>query len=194
MIVGDPGSLAIESGITQAYSRLSLRALGYFVLHVGGFRYGVYKPDATALANSFDEVERRISLRGSHTASFAAEPDAGEIANAYRNAAYADEQRESYFGIPCPQFLDWIYTNHLVWAPDGDEAFDDGSYVLQFDIADRVRLIAFRSGRDYGYEPATLRDITMSADLFYEILKTWRDEFRREWTSLTGEAPRSHPD
>ena len=32
----------------------------------------------------------------------------------------------------------------LVSAPDGDEAFDDGSYVLQFDVGDRVRLIAFK--------------------------------------------------
>ena len=139
MRIGDPSSLAIESGITQAYTRLSLRALGFCVLHVGGTRYGVYKPDATALANSFDEVERRISFRGSHTASLAIEPDAGEIANAYINAAYADEQRESYFGIPLLQFLDLIYTNRLTWAPDGDEAFDDGSYVLQFDVADQVR-------------------------------------------------------
>jgi hypothetical protein len=183
--IGDPSSLAIESGITQAYRRLSLRALGYFVLRVGGFRYGVYKPDATALANSFDEVDRRISFRGSQTASFATEPDTGEIANAYINAAYADEQRESYFGIPLPQFLDLIYTNRLTWAPDGDEAFDDGSYVLQFDIADQVRLIAFRSSREYCHAPATLRDVTMSADLFYETLTKWSGEFHGEWTLLS---------
>jgi hypothetical protein len=182
--IGNPSSLAVESGITQAYTRLSLRALGYFVLHIGGFRYGVYKPDATALARSFDEVERRISFRGSHRASFATEPDAGEIADAYRSAIYAEKQRESYFGIPLPQFRELIYTNRLDWAPDGDEAFDDSSYVLQFDVADQVRLVAFRVGEGGCHEPATLRDVTMSADLFYGTLTTWHSEFQREWESL----------
>jgi hypothetical protein len=42
------------------------------------------------------------------------------------------------------QFTKTLHSNSLVWAPDGDEAFDDSSNVLQFDIADPVRLIAFK--------------------------------------------------
>lgn len=182
MIVGDPSILGIESRITRAYERLSFRALGFFVIHVGGRRYGVYKPDATMLACSFDAVQRRIADRGTHTASFATESDAGQIADAFRNAIYAEDQEESYFGIPLAEFnrLFDRNSNDLIWAPDGDEAFDDGSYVLQFDVEDRVRLIAFKFDEGYHHDPATLSDVWLPADDFYRVLQQWLDTFEAE--------------
>ena len=166
MIVGDRSIFAIESGITQAFRNPSLRALGFFVIHVGGRRYGVYSSDATMLANSFDEVEKRLADRGRHTAPFATEADAGEIADAFRRAIYAEERKDTYFGIPLGEFCNRFSreSNDLVWAPDGDEAFDDGSYVLQFDVQDRVRLIAFKRGEQYLHDPATLSDVWLASD------------------------------
>jgi hypothetical protein len=79
---------------------------------------------------------------------------------------------------------DIIYSQHLIWAPDGDEAFDDGSFVLQFDIQDCARLIAFKSHPPALLDPNTLRDVTLPTDTFYGILQEWRDEFLREWTAL----------
>lgn len=170
MIVGDRSTFAVESAITKAYARLSFRALGFFVIYVGGRRYGVYKPDATLLACSFDEVGNRIARRGEHAAPFAAELDAGKIADAVRNAIYAEKPDESFFGNPRSEFRDLIYSNHLLWAPDGDEAFDDGSYVLQFDVEDRVRLIAFKTDEGYRHDPKTLSAVWLAADDFYQIL------------------------
>ena len=66
--------------------------------------YGVKSPDATLLANSFDEVERRVAMRGSHAVPFATEADAGIIADSFRNAIYAERRQESYFGIPRSEF------------------------------------------------------------------------------------------
>ncbi len=37
-----------------------------------------------------------------------------------------------------------VWDSKLMWAPDGDEAFDDGSYVLQIDSGSLVRLIGFK--------------------------------------------------
>jgi len=91
MIVGNPVLFAIESDVTQAYEKLSLRALGFFVIHVLGRRFGVKSPDATMLANSFDEVGKRIAERGRHNAPFAV-ADAGELANAVRRALYAESE------------------------------------------------------------------------------------------------------
>src|SRR5262245_61090926 len=135
MIVGDPAIFAIESGITQAYEHPWVRALGFFVIHVRGRRFGVYKPDATLLACSFDQVTRRLADRSRHTSSFAAEADAGQIADAFRNAVFSSEPQGSYFGLPRSEFCALFSrrANDCMWAPDGDEAFDDGSYVLQFD-------------------------------------------------------------
>lgn len=184
MIAGASSMFAIESGITQAYERLSLRALGFFVIHVGGYRYGRYSSDATMLANSFDEVNDRIAHRGQHIAPFATDPDAGKIADAFRLALYADDHEQKlFFGIPKPKFSELIYSKRITWAPDGDEAFDDGSYVLQFDVNDRVRLIAFRLNEDGLHDHATLSDAWLPADDFYRILQQWRDAFETEWTA-----------
>lgn len=184
MLIGNPSVLGIESSITRAYERLSFRGLGFFVIHIGGQCYGVKSPDATLLANSFDDVERRVAMRGSHSVPFATEADAGKIADAFRNAIYAERQQESYFGIPLSEFCQMIHSKRIVWAPDGDGAFDDSSYVLQFDIGERVRLIAFKSGQSYLHNPSTLSDMWLEADDFYHVLRHWHDAFAAEWASM----------
>jgi hypothetical protein len=73
-------------------------------------------------------------------------------------------------------------------GPDGDEAFDDGSFVLQFDVQDRVRLIAFRSGAGYVHDPDTLSDVWLPADDFYRVLEQWHQAFDREWAAM----PKAH--
>jgi hypothetical protein len=186
MLIGDPSIFAIESDVTKAYERLSFRALGFFLIHIGGFCYGVRSSEATMLANSFETVRERIILRGKHTASFATEPNAGSIADAYRDAIFApDQEDEEFFGIPQPEFADFFCSDILVWAPDGDEAFDDGSHVLHFDVENRVRLIGFKSNREgYHHNPTTLRDIWLDADYFYGVLQQWHDAFEAEWKAL----------
>ena len=79
------------------------------------------------------------------------------------------------------ELCDFTHARHLIWAPDGDEAFDDGSSVLQLDVGDRVRLIGFRCGVGYHHDPATLRDVWLDAAGYYTTLKEWRDAFIAEW-------------
>src|SRR5213592_1398943 len=156
MIVGNPSVLAIESEITQAYGELGRRALGFFVIHVDGRAYGVRSPDASMLGCSFNEVEGRIKNRGGHVVPFA-EFEAEKIAAAFRRAIYADDVRDTdhFFGLRTADFAEAIYSKRIQWAPDGDEAFDDGAHVLQFDVKDRVRVIAFRSSGK-GFDHNTL--------------------------------------
>jgi hypothetical protein len=136
------------------------------------------------LARSFDEVKDRVAMRGSHVVPFATEPDAGRIAAAFRNAIYGEDPSESHFGVPLAQFREMIYSKRIMWAPDGDEAFDDSSYVLQFDVKDHVRLIAFKSMTCFPYDSATIRDTWIAADNFYDILQRWHEAFENEWASL----------
>ncbi|MBS0262238.1 MAG: hypothetical protein JSS02_09835 [Planctomycetes bacterium] len=180
MIVGNPHLFAIESKITQAYERLSYRALGCFVIHICGNRYGVYKDRATMLACSFDEVGRRLADRNSHTAAFACF-DAGEVADAYLSAVFSDEPQAVYFGVSFPEFEKAINSKRIVWAPDGDSAFDDGSYILQFDVEENVRLVAFRRGKSYKHDKATLAETWIRADAFYSILEQWYEAFEFSW-------------
>jgi hypothetical protein len=183
MIVGDPAQFAIEFGILNASEMESIRATGFFNIIISGYKYGLTATDSTTLACSFDEIEHRISHRGTHTAPFSAEPDAGLIAESVRNALY-EEGRGSYFGLPLAAFSDLIYDNHLLWAPDGDEAFDDGSYVLQFDRGNQVRLIGFKSHAEFSYDRSTLRDVWISQNSFYDILKQWSILFETQRMSI----------
>jgi len=89
-----------------------------------------------------------------------------------------------YFGMSEAEFTKTLYSKSLVWAPDGnDEAFDDGSYVLQFDVGDRVRLIALKSPESL-VDPASVREVWLSSDSFYSTLREWRNTFLAEWESL----------
>ena len=184
MMIGNPLKFAIESEITQASERSSQVALGFFVIDVMGRSYGVRQPDATMLGASLNEVGRRIARRGSHNLPVIMEADSGSVASAFRRAVYGEcEADESFFGMTSPQFRDAIYSNHLVWAPDGDEAFDDGSYVLQVESQNQVRLIAFVGTPDFLYDPSSLRDLRLPASEFYTVLQDWRDNFENEWRS-----------
>jgi hypothetical protein len=185
MIVGNKSAFAIESHIEQAYENIGFRALGFFIIHVGGLPYGLRELDATMLGNAFHEADRILANRGKHTAFFASEPNPGEIVNSILKAIYLPVSVDAHlFGVSSREFTDSVYASRCGWHWACGEAFDDGSSIWRFDIGDRVRIIADRSPKDYyeyRYDPETLRDVWIRADEFYEIVKQWRDAFLAEW-------------
>lgn len=181
MVVGDRMSLAIESTITQAFPNLSQRALGYFVIHIGGKAYGVREPDASMLGCSFEAVNDRLRRRGTHQVPFLSTIGAPLIAEAFLDVMYRQTARVDYFGLPVAKFTDILHGNAIEWAPDGDEAFDDGSHVLQFDVGNKVRLIAFvntESPEDVG---GTVVEEWLDGEVFYGVLCRWSEQFAAEW-------------
>lgn len=185
MTVGNPDEFAIESSITKVNEKKGLRGLGLFCLHISGLRYGVHEPDATMLACSFDAVNRRIEKKKQHTATFSDFPDAAIIADEYRRVFFSeDDNGDTRLGVSVDDFRNAIEQNQIVWAPDGDEAFDDRSCVLQFDKGDSVRLVAFKVGENTQHDPRTLRDLYLPQDKYYSTLKTWSVAFETEWRHL----------
>jgi len=181
MVIGDPNVFALESEITVAYDRPGLRALGFFLIHFSGRSFGVRAPNATMLACSFDEVVRRSRQRGEHTATFA-DADALAIATSFRHAVYQDDPPPiTAVGIPPLELGYLVYAHNLVWAPDGDQAFDDGSYVLHFDTSAGARLVGFKCHDDGLPDPATLSDLLVPADHFYSVLIEWIARFEDDW-------------
>jgi hypothetical protein len=53
--------------------------------------------------------------------------------------------------------------------------------VLQFEDLKKVRLIAYVNTPEYVFDPESLREVWLSADDFYGILRIWRDRFEDEW-------------
>lgn len=180
MIIGSVQRFAIESSITTAYESESLRGLGYFNLHLCNRRYGVFSPDATMLACSLDNVVNRVRSRGAHCATFST-MDAELIADTFLTLVYSNCPHGDVLGMPAAMCRDQFYSSHLIWAPDGDEAFDDGSFVFQFDVDERVRLIAFNKGDGSQHIPGTLCDLWLTADEYYGVLDQWQKDFLSEW-------------
>ncbi|MQB45832.1 Imm42 family immunity protein [Rhizobium sp. ICMP 5592] len=182
MVVGNPKEFAIEAGITEVYPRLSLRALGFFVIHIKGRIYGVREPDATLLANSFDAVDRRIEQRGQHNMLSARTTSAQKIVEAFCTARHGEfTQSQRFLGMSLAQFERDVYAREIMWAPDGDEAFDDGSYILQFDEGNEVRLIAFVNQSALAETVSTVSEQWLDANIYYEVLSRWKTAFEEDW-------------
>lgn len=187
MIVGDPSVFALESEVSVVYAGpgATLWPMGFFQLHLAGASFGVREPDASVLSCSFDAVGRRLRLRGHHDAPFTRGTSASHVARAVRRALYfAVPEEETFFGMSQALFAACVHERDLLWVPDGDEAFDDGSYVLQLDQEDEVRLIGFRSIEGDAYEQGTLREVELSAETFYGLLHTWASGFEAEWQAM----------
>lgn len=178
MIVGDPGIFAIESMIAPGRDEPPERTLGCFLIHIRGAAYGVREPDASLLGCSLDAVTQRLARRGQHCMPAFSDIPAPLIAEAILDAEYRDTGRDSYFGLTHAAFSEQLHANHAQWAPDGDAAFDDGSFVLHFDVEDRVRLIAFRNMPDGAEQIA---EAWIESDRFYETLSGWRRAFLGQW-------------
>jgi len=180
MLIGNPFIFAIESSITQAYANLGHLALGYFVIHVAGKIYGVREPDASLLACSFDEVQRRLKRRGHHRFPELSGFRADMIAEAVHNAIYSEEPDDYVLDMPAEEFTQTLYARKIIWAPDGDAAFDDSGHVLQIDEEDGVRIIAFTNDYDAEIIRKSVSEVFLSSSVFYETLQTWKDMFERE--------------
>lgn len=180
MIVGSSNVFAIESEITEAVPNIAQLALGFFVIHINGWVFGVKEPDATMLGCSFGEVSNRLRRRGTHSFAVLDDVDPVTIAQAYLDAIYRGGPRTGYFGLSQQGFADAVHSSAVRWAPDGDEAFDDGSYVLQFDVGNRIRLVGFVNTDFANDVPATVKEIWLDADFFYDVLSRWRNLFASE--------------
>lgn len=178
MLVGNSSIFAIESSITQAYENPSLRALGYFAIHVAGRVYGVRSPNASMLACSFDTVQRRLDQRGHHYFPGASKASAVTLAEAVHSAIYSENIAGDYIlGVSTAEFTQLLHASEILWAPDGDEAFDDGGHVLQLDEESGVRIVAFTNSNNIDIISDSLSELFMPSIQFYETLNKWKIEF-----------------
>ena len=81
------------------------------------------------------------------------------------------------FDLTAESFKATLHEKSLLWAPDGDEVFDDGSHVLQFDIGNKVRLVGFVNHADQQAALDTIVEVTLDEGKFYRFLEAWIAEF-----------------
>lgn len=185
MIFGNLKTFAIESEIQNVETDLSLLALGFFNIIISGIRYGVPAKDATYLASTYDSIVSRIQMKGKHYIPEFTNFNAQEIAFAFRKAFYFESlEGDSFCGFSLQDFSAKIVDSGVQWAPDGDTAFDDGSYVLQFDIGQRVRLVGFKSDPVLPVMPGSVAEVELPADEYYNFLNSWIVWMKQQATPL----------
>jgi hypothetical protein len=169
---GDPSLFALETGISSFYAEDGQQALGYMVMHVSGQSFGVRGPNATLLACSLDALEQRILKRGMHVLDIFEGRNARYIAESTHRAIYGDEDSAD------EELGKVIVDRNLLMAPDGDEAFDDGSHVLQVDMTDgSVMITAYRNLENADDRSASAVSITIDADYFYSTCTDHVEKF-----------------
>jgi len=180
MLIGDPDIFAIESSVSKIYPNSSFLALGFFSIYVAGNVYGVRLPEASMLGCSFNAVRRRIERRGCHLLSCDLYFDALSIVEAVHNVVYSENPRSCALGLSRENLIESLYEKEVLWAPDGDEAFDDGGHVLHIDYGDKVRMIAFFNKEKIESIKESVTEIYLSSNDFYGILERWKNGFEEE--------------
>jgi hypothetical protein len=176
VIVGDPAIFAIESGISRP---VGTTGLGFFLVHLAGRQYGVREDHATMLGSSFDEVVVRLQRRGMHRCSEVASLSAEDVGQRYWRGTYSAD------AVPAETDLsDKLHLANVVWAPDGDEAFNDTSHILQLDLGQSVRLIGFRAPEDLREKVRDVTEVIVSENEFYDTLADWLVRFTADLQQL----------
>jgi hypothetical protein len=175
VIVGEKSEFAIESELNVPLANIGQRGLGFFVIYIKGRMFGVREEDATMLACSFEAVARRVANAGSQTLDYVHEktPLQRVVDSVQRSLYDVESIGDTFFDVSSDKFRADVYKSGVLWAPDGDEAFDDGGHVLQFDFLGSVRLIGFVSGDKS--DRAT--GVFLPSLKYYSLLRTWLSEF-----------------
>ena len=186
-IIGDTSKFAIESGISQAFERRSFLALGFFLIHVGGVCYGVRDDQATMLSSPLQKLNRILRLRGLiQGPELFEQQTAAEIFELLDSVIFEGDQRKSCQLVQDSfDVADFLYSSHAAMHHGCDEAFDDGSVLYYFPFQNKVRIIAALSGEDTSRKLVSIRDIWITSDEFYGVIKDWRDFFQSEWLLST---------
>jgi hypothetical protein len=183
----------LESFVDSYLPDIGQMAIGYFSISIDGRAYGVKRKDASLLACSYDAVVRRLKASDSHRLSFGDKHPAhfyvhellrAHLGDSSYQRCFTDEERE--------EFVAKLFSHELWWAPDGDAAFDDGSYVIQMDYPNYVRVIGFKYLESQSETLASISELRMDSGEFYDVLEEWSGRFLEDWRENTPPNVRSH--
>lgn len=165
--------------ISKVFPEPSLVALGCMSITINGVQYGVADKDASFLACSRDAIEQRIEEAGSFLAPEIDEMDAAELAKCVLIGRYADsESIESLRYNRSKNIYQYVCENQILWIPDGDSAFDDGSHILHMDAHNgKVRLVGWKKDGEISIREDTLQDLWLESSIFYGELSNWLKRF-----------------
>jgi hypothetical protein len=167
---------AVRTSIDSILDSRSFLAIGSHQYRFGQQWYGLAAEYAAVLGCSFNCIVDRFRNRGKHVVPMLDTHSAESIAQNWVQYVYAkppDLQTSAELDYR-NRYLEGVYERGAQMAPDGSEAFDDGSLIFQFDIGAKVRLVACRFGiAPEPYRAVDISEVTLYSDEFYDVLGAW---------------------
>ena len=138
---------------------------GKFIVFINNISYGIDMPYATTFFCIKDELLKYYSE--SINADLKLTKYSGiEIARSYYGQNYSNIPLDAY-----DKDLLTLTKNLLTWSPES--AFDDGSYIIQIDEYDKIRLIGFKSctkDERYIVDEKSITELRIEKSVFKQIL------------------------
>lgn len=175
-MTGDVRTFAIDTALHPECLRTHQEAFGRHQLWVGGQVYGRHDEDASCLAATFDNTVRIFQERGSFELPGPISPiEALELA--HKVIFLGDELLPMHLR---PFINSCGYWSRRLLAPDGEEAFDDGAFVMPIEHRGDVIIAAAFSNAHGLIGP--ISEARMIADDFYQVLGGWINWYRTQMT------------
>lgn len=164
MIFGSKAIFAIEVEVNNCFYDKFIGE-GKFLVYIYDTAYGLDKNYATTFLCIMDDL-RKFSQNSSNVDVDLSNYTAYEIAMCYYCQNYSEQDLSMYSD-------DLLRKSKKleVWAPEA--AFDDGSYLIQFDNNGKTRLVAFKSCSKEGIctvKKKSVSEITLDSNEFKKIL------------------------
>lgn len=183
MLFGNKEKFAIEFEVKEIYHDKRFIGDGFFVVYIDGFMYGRKEDDAT----SFGAI--RGTLRESHDSFFHLKNPFFhykdfETCDKYYDCSYRLVNRYTEDNLKDFRDVYKIGYEHngerfiVSWA-QMEEAFDDGSFVLQLNEGDSVRLLGFKTSDDETYNIENVHGAIIQKEKFSSIIQEVIQELER---------------
>ncbi len=183
MLFGNKEKFAIEFEVKEIYHDKRFIGDGFFVVYIDGFMYGRKEDDATSFGCIRSTLKYFDVLQSPSKNPFN-KYECYELCDKFYDTAYRMERRYKE-----EEIKDFIKEAEITydkrenclldyWTPM-EEAFDDGSFVLQLNEGDSVRLLGFKTSDDETYNIENVHGAIIQKEKFSSIIQEVIQELER---------------
>lgn len=187
MLFGDKKVFGIEFEVKELYHNKSFIGDGFFVVYIDGFMYGIREDDASSFGAILWTLKESCSSFIHMKNPFNNFEDF-EICDKFYDANYRSENRYpektkmdydcTYLVKPgCDERDGNLANRFLIYWAQMEEAFDDGSFILQINEEKYIRILGFKASANYDVE--NVHSAKVPIEDFFSTLQSVITELER---------------
>jgi hypothetical protein len=178
MTIGDINIFALEYSIIEYYDSRYIGD-GKFIVYINGTKYGKSNNNSTTFSSIIPSLGQRANTSNLTDPIFEKYPPY-DLAFACYDSYYGENPKEVYLGLNREHFLVLKRNNKIEWH-GMDEAFDDGSFIIQLNNANNeISLIGYRAISSNPSQIEELNSIKLKYSIFSEIINQFIESIKNE--------------